>query len=159
MCKENFVVQIKLWFGFCIYWILSIQLLQPIQSRGKQQTRKMIDIKSPKGAVRQVNSSSAIFLTRHQNIWCMDDPCLWSSQVMESSGDNTTTFYTLEVPNSGSLASCSREKGLQNFNTALPVHCRIRISYLQPIIWMCKQKEGRGIFKRHVQLDHVSPQQ
>jgi len=30
--------------------------------------------------------------------------------VAESSGDNTTTFYTLEVSNSGNLAPCCQEK-------------------------------------------------
>lgn len=124
----------------------------------KQQTRKPVEI-SPKCPVRQVNSLSTIFLTNHNNIWCIW--CLWTSRVVESSGDNTTAFYTPEVSNSGNLASCRQEKGLQNFNTALLFHCSIEASFLQLIIWICKQKEKkRGKIKkikRHLQLNCVSP--
>lgn len=37
----------------------------------------------------------------------------------------------------------AKRKGLQNLNTALSVHCRIRASYFQLIISICKQKDGQ----------------
>lgn len=133
----------KLWFGF-FYLLDSYHTASAVNTiMRKEQTRKMAEIKSSKGPVRQVNSSSTIFLTKHQNIWCMDDACFWTSQVVESSGDNTTAFYTPEVSNSENLASCSQEKGLRNFNTALPFHCSIEASFLQLIIWICKQEERK----------------
>lgn len=103
--EKKTAVQIKCWFGFFICWILSFCRQHKHE---ENWTRKVTEIKCPKSPVRQVSSSSTIFLTWHQNILCMDDACSWTSKkwkVVE-----TVPSKSLKNLNSGSLAPCSQEE-------------------------------------------------
>lgn len=122
----------------------------------------MTEITSPQGLVRQVNSLIPIFLTKIFDAWMMHGygfPKSWKA-VAIIPVPLTPLKY---LPQKAWLLE-AKKKVLQNFNKALLVqNCHgVRASYLQLSIWICKLEERgkeqkkRAVFRRHVQLDHVS---
>lgn len=103
-CEKKIVVQINV--DLDSFYLLDSWLLQAIKSGGKLNQKNNWNKMSYKSS--QVSLSSTIFLTRHQNILCMDDACSWTSKgwkVVE-----TIPSKSLKYLNSGNLAPCSQEK-------------------------------------------------